>query len=39
VTLGEMRLIITRNGEREEGALRDEEEYVATLCIPVPKKL
>jgi hypothetical protein len=39
VSLGEMRLIITRNGEREEGALRDEEVYAATLCIPVPKRL
>jgi N-hydroxyarylamine O-acetyltransferase len=31
VTLGEMRLIITRNGEREERELTDEEEYAATL--------
>src|SRR5262249_43513890 len=31
VTLGEMRLIITRNGEREERTLTDEEEYAATL--------
>jgi N-hydroxyarylamine O-acetyltransferase len=31
VTLGEMRLIITRNGEREERALTDEEEYASTL--------
>jgi arylamine N-acetyltransferase len=31
VTLGEMRLITTRNGERQERALTDEEEYTATL--------
>lgn len=31
VTLSEMRLIITRNGEREERELTDEEEYAATL--------
>jgi N-hydroxyarylamine O-acetyltransferase len=31
VTLGEMRLIITRNGERQERELTDEEEYEATL--------
>ena len=31
VTLGEMRLIITRNGEREEREITDEEEYAATL--------
>lgn len=31
VTLGEMRLIITRNGERQERALTGEEEYAATL--------
>ena len=31
VTLGEMRLIITRNGERQERELTNEEEYAATL--------
>jgi len=31
VTLGEMRLIITRNGERQERALANEEEYAALL--------
>jgi N-hydroxyarylamine O-acetyltransferase len=31
VTLSEMRLIITRKGEREERELTDEEEYAATL--------
>ncbi len=31
VTLSEMRLIITRNGERQERALTNEEEYAATL--------
>jgi N-hydroxyarylamine O-acetyltransferase len=31
VTLSEMRLIITRNGEREERTLTDEEEYASTL--------
>jgi len=31
VTVGEMRLIISRNGEREERALTDEEENAATL--------
>jgi N-hydroxyarylamine O-acetyltransferase len=31
VTLSEMRLIITRDGERQERALTDEEEYAATL--------
>jgi N-hydroxyarylamine O-acetyltransferase len=31
VTLGEMRLIITRNGERQERALANEEEYAAML--------
>jgi N-hydroxyarylamine O-acetyltransferase len=31
VTLGEMRLITTRNGERQERALANEEEYAAML--------
>jgi N-hydroxyarylamine O-acetyltransferase len=31
VTLSEMRLIITRNGERQERALKNEEEYAAVL--------
>jgi N-hydroxyarylamine O-acetyltransferase len=31
VTLGEMRLIITRNGERQERALANEDEYAAML--------
>jgi N-hydroxyarylamine O-acetyltransferase len=31
VSLSEMRLIITRNGEREERVLTDEEEYAAVL--------
>jgi N-hydroxyarylamine O-acetyltransferase len=31
VTLGEMRLIITRNGERQERELANEEEYAAML--------
>jgi N-hydroxyarylamine O-acetyltransferase len=31
VTLSEMRLIITRNGERQERALANEEEYEAIL--------
>ena len=31
VSLSEMRLIITRNGEREERTLTDEEEYASTL--------
>ena len=33
VTLSEMRLIITRNGKRQERALTDEEEYAATLRV------
>lgn len=31
VTLSEMRLIITRNGERQERALKNEEEYATVL--------
>jgi N-hydroxyarylamine O-acetyltransferase len=31
VTLSEMRLIITKNGERQERALKNEEEYAALL--------
>jgi hypothetical protein len=31
VTLGGMRLITTRNGERQGRALANEEEYVARL--------
>jgi N-hydroxyarylamine O-acetyltransferase len=31
VTLGEMRLITTRNGERQERALANEEDYAAML--------
>jgi N-hydroxyarylamine O-acetyltransferase len=31
VTLSEMRLIVTRNGERQERTLANEEEYAATL--------
>src|SRR5262245_38379268 len=31
VTLSELRLIITRNGERQEPALKNEEEYAAVL--------
>lgn len=31
VTLSEMRLIITRNGERQERTLKNEEEYAAVL--------
>jgi N-hydroxyarylamine O-acetyltransferase len=31
VTLSEMRLIITRNGERQERLLTNEEEYAAML--------
>jgi N-hydroxyarylamine O-acetyltransferase len=32
VTLSEMRLIITKNGERQERMLTSEEEYAAMLC-------
>jgi arylamine N-acetyltransferase len=31
VTLSEMRLIISRNGERQERALKNEEEYATVL--------
>src|SRR5262249_21363470 len=31
VTLSQMRLVITRTGERDERALTDEEEYASTV--------